>query len=171
MESGYDGLTTNHVAVKAGASIGSLYQYFPSKEALVGELLDRHCDKMHSLFAEAFMRSQALSGPAVVRATVRAIYLAKREEPELSRVLAEQIPRLGRLKRLENDMAEITGLVQGYLEARPSELRVTNVPRAAHFVVEIGESLTTLASLREPNADPDAVVEAISEVIDRYLFE
>src|SRR5262245_4195316 len=31
---GYDALTTNRVAEEAGASVGSLYQYFPSKEAL-----------------------------------------------------------------------------------------------------------------------------------------
>mgnify|MGYP003597153915 FL=1 len=41
-EGGYDALTTNHVAKRAGVSIGSLYQYYPSKEALVGELMDRH---------------------------------------------------------------------------------------------------------------------------------
>jgi AcrR family transcriptional regulator len=34
-------LTTNHVAERSGFSIGSLYQYFPSKEALLAELLRR----------------------------------------------------------------------------------------------------------------------------------
>jgi AcrR family transcriptional regulator len=38
---GYDKASTNKIALKAGVSIGSLYQYFPSKEALVSELLER----------------------------------------------------------------------------------------------------------------------------------
>lgn len=38
---GWGALTTNHVAERAGFSIGSLYQYFPSKEALLAELLRR----------------------------------------------------------------------------------------------------------------------------------
>ncbi|OBV40983.1 TetR/AcrR family transcriptional regulator [Janthinobacterium psychrotolerans] len=38
---GWAALTTNHVAERAGFSIGSLYQYFPSKEALLAELLRR----------------------------------------------------------------------------------------------------------------------------------
>lgn len=38
---GWAALTTNHVAELSGVSIGSLYQYFPSKEALLAELVRR----------------------------------------------------------------------------------------------------------------------------------
>ena len=41
-ESGYDKLTTNHVAKKAKVPVGSIYRYFPSKEALLIEICDRH---------------------------------------------------------------------------------------------------------------------------------
>ena len=39
-EDGYDRLTTNRVAERAGVSIGSLYQYFPHKDALIFALAD-----------------------------------------------------------------------------------------------------------------------------------
>ena len=39
---GYDKTSTNRVAERAGVSVGSVYQYFPNKEALVGELVDRY---------------------------------------------------------------------------------------------------------------------------------
>ena len=38
-ETGYDRASTNRIALAAGVSVGSLYQYFPSKEALVAALV------------------------------------------------------------------------------------------------------------------------------------
>src|SRR5215468_399334 len=39
---GFDHASTNRIAEQAGVSVGSLYQYFPSKEALVAAVIDRH---------------------------------------------------------------------------------------------------------------------------------
>src|SRR5947207_4379776 len=39
---GYAAGTTNRIAERAGVSIGSLYQYFPNKDAIVAELARRH---------------------------------------------------------------------------------------------------------------------------------
>src|SRR3954470_9836579 len=39
---GFDRASTNRIAEEAGASIGSLYQYYPSKEALVAAVIERH---------------------------------------------------------------------------------------------------------------------------------
>ncbi len=42
---GYHATTTNHVAEAAGVSVGSLYQYFPNKDALLVGLAERHLDE------------------------------------------------------------------------------------------------------------------------------
>ena len=39
---GFDKASTNRIAEQAGVSVGSLYQYYPSKEALVAAVIDRH---------------------------------------------------------------------------------------------------------------------------------
>jgi AcrR family transcriptional regulator len=51
-ERGLSDTTTNHSADKAGVSIGSLYQYFPDKEALMDALMERVCDRVSSAFRE-----------------------------------------------------------------------------------------------------------------------
>jgi AcrR family transcriptional regulator len=43
---GHDGFSTNAVASTAGVSIGTLYQYFPNKDAIVGALLDREAAQL-----------------------------------------------------------------------------------------------------------------------------
>jgi AcrR family transcriptional regulator len=46
-EKGYDAVTMTEVAARAGAPIGSLYQFFPSKETLADALLDRLDDALN----------------------------------------------------------------------------------------------------------------------------
>src|SRR5262252_4486356 len=67
---GYDGLTTNGVAVAAGVSIGSLYQYFPNKEALVAGLIARHGDEMHASVEKELVRVAAMPIKQAVRAMI-----------------------------------------------------------------------------------------------------
>jgi AcrR family transcriptional regulator len=40
IQQGYDGATTNRIAEAAGISPGSLYQYFPNKEAIIAEVVE-----------------------------------------------------------------------------------------------------------------------------------
>lgn len=169
-EAGYESLNTNAIAERAGVSIGSLYQYFPSKEAIVGELMDRFCDRLSALFGEVFLRSEGLPPKELARAVVGAIYLAKRENPKLARVLREELPRLGRLRRLEENLAVLTEMVAGFLRSHASMLRVASPERAAFYAVELGESLTLASVIKDPVCDPDLAIDEITDVIVRYLF-
>ena len=45
VKDGFDKASTNRIAEKAGVSVGSLYQYFPSKEALVAAVV-HHADRL-----------------------------------------------------------------------------------------------------------------------------
>ncbi|MEE2732345.1 MAG: TetR/AcrR family transcriptional regulator [Pseudomonadota bacterium] len=51
-ERGLEDTTTNHIAETAGVSIGSLYQYFPDKEALLEALMERVSVKVANVFRE-----------------------------------------------------------------------------------------------------------------------
>lgn len=72
-ERGLDGTTTNHIAERAGVSIGSLYQYFPDKESLIEALLTR----MGQVSSRAFRQQgrlvdiNTMSLRQVARTTIR----------------------------------------------------------------------------------------------------
>lgn len=55
-ERGWEATTTNHIAVKAGVSVGSLYQYFDSREDLLAALLDRERRRLLARLDEAVPR-------------------------------------------------------------------------------------------------------------------
>src|SRR5207248_3417233 len=97
---GYDRTSTNRVALAAGVSVGSLYQYFPSKEALVAALVERHVEEMVGEIESTLGRLWNLPLADAARAIVGFMVRAHAVDPRLHRVLVEQTPRVGRLDRL-----------------------------------------------------------------------
>ena len=55
-EVGYESATTNAIAERAGISIGSLYRYFPDKDAILRALSNRYYEQVHALFDEVFTK-------------------------------------------------------------------------------------------------------------------
>ena len=49
LETGYDAMTTNAIAARAEVSIGSLYQYFPNKDALLSALAERYIERRKAM--------------------------------------------------------------------------------------------------------------------------
>ncbi len=84
---GLDRLTTTRVAARAGVSVGTLYQYFPNKQALLFALLERHMN----LVAKAVERvcTQLCNCPlaAMVEGLVGAYVDAKLRRADISQAL------------------------------------------------------------------------------------
>ncbi|HVY15563.1 MAG TPA: TetR/AcrR family transcriptional regulator [Rhodopila sp.] len=81
---GMDGFSTNAVAERAGVSIGSLYQYFPRKEALIGALILRETSL---LIEDAEAARAEPSGTAALSALIRACVAHQLRRPTLARLL------------------------------------------------------------------------------------
>src|SRR3546814_20455937 len=79
------------------SSVGSLYQYFPNKEALVGTLVERHADEIVTIMHRALRDSAHRTLADGIRAVIRAGAEAHRIQPILHKILYEQVPRVGRL--------------------------------------------------------------------------
>lgn len=87
---GEAGLTTNRIAETAGVSVGSLYQYFPSKESILAAMLDQHCDRvmleLDALLAQA--RAEGWTPEQQVRRYARHYLQAFGAGPTAGRTLA-----------------------------------------------------------------------------------
>jgi AcrR family transcriptional regulator len=104
-EHGYVAGTTNRIAEQAGLSIGSLYQYFPNKDAVLRALMDAHVDAGARLLIERLSDGLPERLDDALRTFVRATIDNHRDNPRLHRVLFEEAPRapafLTRLHELE----------------------------------------------------------------------
>lgn len=98
---GWDALTTNAVARKAGVNISSLYQYFPNKESIVAELQRRHVAQMRALWP--VLPSDA-SLSEFLRAVIETAVAEHQVNPALHRVFAEELPRASRNPSLHADL-------------------------------------------------------------------
>lgn len=90
-EGGHGGFSTNAVAERAGVSPGSLYQYFPSKDALIGALIERETSL---LLEDAEVAAQALEGRSALRSFIAACIAHQFRRPRLARLLDFEEARL-----------------------------------------------------------------------------
>lgn len=93
VQEGYGAANTNRIAEVAGISVGSLYQYFPSKEALIVALRQRHAAQMGALLQEQAQKVAGASLSVAVQTLVHAVVQAHMIDPALHRALGEQVPR------------------------------------------------------------------------------
>jgi AcrR family transcriptional regulator len=80
-EVGYDAATTNLIASQAETSIGSLYEFFPNKEAIAQALAERYLEQIDSLYANLFEVAAEMEGPQVVERIVDGLDRFYREHP------------------------------------------------------------------------------------------
>jgi AcrR family transcriptional regulator len=170
---GFDKASTNRIAEAAGVSVGSLYQYFPGKEALVVAVIERHNREIMQVVREALAEVAAEPVAPATRRLVAAAVDAHRVDPKLHRVLAEQIPRSGALENVEAFNHATFGLFRAYLEAHRDELRAVDLDLAAFVCVTSIEALTHTAVLHRPESLSDeaagVLVDEAARLIVGYL--
>ena len=167
---GFDGLTTNAVAEAAGVSIGSLYQYFPNKEALVAALIEDQLDIKNAQMIAELGRVARLPIGEACRAMIELTIRNYAAQPELKRVLLEQVPRIGRMARIAELHQGTHKMVTALLTARRDELAIRNPETAAFLLVAAIEAIAHRATLFEPARlrDP-ALIDEATAMVTRYL--
>lgn len=105
---GEAGLTTNKVAHKAGFSIGTLYQYFPSKEAIVLAMSQRErrrvMDEMQAMMTRAVLERRPAKD--VVREMIRTLIESFACGPRLRRAMVRMVWRMDHHEQITQALRE-----------------------------------------------------------------
>ena len=161
---GLGALNTNAVAARAGISVGSLYQYFPSKEAILSELLLRERQRFCADLETVRTASDSLKIEEAVRAFLTSAAAHQLERPALSRALeyVEAVLPLDDQTRATNE--QIAGILERFLRGRG----IARPDLAARDIAAMTRGLFDAAGLAGETDKAD-LIERVCPAIVGYL--
>ena len=168
-EHGYAKTSTNKVARVAGVSIGSLYQYFPNKEALIIALFDRHTEEVLTSLGREILEMAREPLPEAVTRLVRFYLRLHTRDPRLQLAMTQQAIHLGP-ERVAVVQDRAVSAVTAFLSMHRDEILPKNLEMTAFVLVTTVQGVIHAAILERPEALHDPALEAeLLDLLLRYL--
>ncbi|WP_245677619.1 TetR/AcrR family transcriptional regulator [Nocardia acidivorans] len=167
---GYDGASTNRIAEAAGISPGSLYQYFPNKDAVVAAVIERYTGAVAERVRARVLANMTRAPEVAVPETISELLEALGTHRELLRAVVEQTPRL-------SSGATVLAFEQqiGELARLGLSMRARDVPAdvdfdaAAWMLVRAVEHLTIRYLLDDPPIPRERFLTDITRLVLNYF--
>lgn len=164
-ESGVDGATTNAIAAQARTSVGSLYQFFPNKEAIVQALAARYGEELGALGEDTFGGVDArLPLSALIDATAMRMADFHQAHPAYGHVYAADGRPGAQAKLKEAIVDRVAGLIHSRNPALPGD----NVRICARVICELVHALAGEAARADP-VDRPRLLRELRTVLLRYV--
>ncbi|APR83635.1 Transcriptional regulator, TetR family protein [Minicystis rosea] len=169
-ERGYAALTTNAVAERAGASIGTLYEYFPDKETLVALLVDREAHRVLAALEASMAGLYEMDLEAAMRIWLEAMFAELESRRALVIVLLTDVPFTGRLPIASRFPALLVAVAATGGRRRSTEIALDGLPSVFFLMTSMLRG-AYLAMLLHP---PDGITRArmlddLTELVMRML--
>ncbi|MFT3691262.1 TetR/AcrR family transcriptional regulator [Paenirhodobacter sp.] len=168
VQAGFERMTTALVAQRAGVSIGSLYQYYPNKQALAAAVVDHYGEVFAARFAQAIDEAPGDTLARTVDALAATAFRNHPHDPRLHRVLIEIAPRIGHSKTLS---ARIAALIEARLRRHADELAGDLNPDEAAVMLEVLLENAAHRALEQHPASlpPERLADQCRRMIMAYL--
>ena len=168
---GYEAATTNRVAKEAGVSVGSVYQYFPSREALVAELIDRQADRMLGMLTDQLSEVATAPLEDAIRTMIHALFDALAEDAPLNAVLLQSLPLVGRIDRLREWESRAAKMVQVYLTFHRDRIAIDDLETGALLLVHLADTTAmTFTTYHEDRLRTGKLKAEITDLVTRYVL-
>jgi AcrR family transcriptional regulator len=164
--------TTTRVAEVAGISIGTLYQYFSHRDAILDALQDREFERAMEMMQRVLGSGAPGLGPEVAREVIEGLLALYASAPGLHRVLALEGLRVTPTDRVQAFDMRVVSVVRSFLAASNLPIRRSNLDAAA-FVIFQSVRASMLARMLEspPGLDDETLTEELTDLVLRYLVD
>jgi len=166
-EDGWEGLTTNAIAERAGVNIGSLYQYFPNKEAIIAELQRRHAEATHAELHKALnLLPEQPSLKEALTLVVEMLINEHRVAPAVHKAITEELPRTVRCMLEEEEQ-----LRRQILESLKPFMRNVPDPDLAIYMVSVAAEaiIHDVTAERPALLDQPSLAAELVVLLENYL--
>jgi len=161
---GLDGYTTNAIAARAGVSIGSLYQYFPTKDAVTVALIER---ERTGLVRDALLALEHDDRCVALRQLIEVAVRHQLRRPALAALLDFEQHRLSAVMPVSGNGAAMHTALTGFIRGGyPGAMLAAEL--AASDLMAMISALTDAAG-RRGNAEPAPLVARIEAAVLGYF--
>lgn len=170
-ERGYAGLTTNAVAEVAGVSIGSVYEFFPGKEAIVAKLADMLLEEVsHTLNARIELTDSREDLHRAMRHLIGALHALVYQHRHLLRVLIFQVPFVQQLPSAQQLQRELLQVAVNGLQKSREHYQLTVATSSLYLMAtSTAGSLLHLVLMAPPGLDTRAVLDDLARKMADWL--
>ena len=161
-------LTTTRIAEVAGVSVGSLYQYFPHREAIVGAIIDGQLDEMLAAFRLLVAEQAQLPLDIAIALVLQGMLEASRRHERLHAPLFEEMAAARRTQRHACTLAAYAEIVAGVLAER-ADVHVEDPRIAAFLIVHATDGVIRSLVTNDDCVRVAAVIGEASRMLCRYL--
>lgn len=168
---GFEKISTNRIADKAGVSIGSLYQYFPTKEAIFSFMMERYVKSQTEMVDKLIEeRKSDQNLKETVRIIISSIMDSKIKQARFQKMFAHKVLSFGGYESLNRQDDHLIAVFRKYLEPFGNEVRKENLDIALYFVIQSVKALpiAILFQNKIKISDP-RVTDELVELVYRYL--
>lgn len=169
MRDGYEKASTNRIADQASISPGSLYQYFPDKEAILSAVIDRYAADLSTQLTAVLADRLDEPGPALVRAALTGLVDVLTENVEFLRLVVDVLPR-NQLGSWTTALEQRIGdLVTAYLSINRSQTSLTDPATSAWILVRMVEHLSIQYVLERPDISRETFIDKLVALTLGYV--
>ena len=158
---GKEKLTTTRVAARAGVSVGTLYQYFPNKSALLRAALRLHAEEILAEVDKVCVAQRGQPVEQMAEALAVAFLAVKMRNPKKSRALYAVSSDLEGVKIVTSTAVRVNEAIAGLLKSAPEGLT-----RDLRLMATVLQSI--IAGVKRQLLESD-MAEAQFEVMQREL--
>ena len=167
---GFEKASVNRIADVAGVSIGSLYQYFPSKDALVAAIVKRHSERMIEVFHRDLFDFARLPFDGAVRAIVRRTFEAYALDPALRRIIVDEVPQFGVYTRSRDFDTMLAEALKAYFRFHEALVRPKNLDLAVKILMSSVEAIAQAVVVDDATMlSSEELVEEVTHLVLGYI--